>query len=96
MCSMIFNMDHSYRYFTSTAQWSHLPLGSNLKSNVYFIEALARASLNTYVYTYYLRGSPDSKTKRLGQHPAVYGTGAPIIPPIREGGECYKELPWAG
>ena len=42
---------------------------SNLTSHVYFIETLARASLNTY-----LPGSPGIETKWVAQRVAVYDT----------------------
>ena len=67
--------------------------GSNLVSNVSFIEALACPSLNACIF-------PVSQlvieAKRGGQCTAVRGIDAPNIPPIRGGGECCTDCPGLG
>ena len=65
--------------------------GSNLTSNVYFIETLARASLKPHI-----PGSPSNETKRVGQRADVYGFDAPKHPAVQRGAECYKDYPGLG
>ena len=56
--------------------------GSNLTSNVSFIETLARAFNKTC-----FPGSPGVETTRVSERTAVYGTDAPTISRRSEGGE---------